>query len=94
MNRSAYTNEIPAGTMNLSFNVPTELGLRIKAEAEERGVGLGDHIVSHLVIGYAVSGDVEAQKFTQDQMAARKPKVAAFWKNLLHLLHPRTYFTA
>lgn len=94
MIRSPYTNELPAGTMNLSFNVPTALGLRIKAEAEERGVGVGDHIVSGLVAYYGMAGDAEAQQFTQEQMAARKPKVAGFWKSLLHVLHPRTYFAA
>lgn len=87
--RSPFTKLIPAGTENLSFNVPAEVAQRYREEAAEDGLGLGDWIINNLNIAETVKNDPEFARDVCAILVRERPKKAPlFGAGFIQWLNP------
>lgn len=87
---SPKTKPIPAGTRQLTINVPEEVHAEITKEAHEDDLGMGDHVLVTYLAGKVVANDhAAATKISEMLVRARPNKARLFGAGILGWINPR-----
>lgn len=73
MIKSPYTNPIPAGTKQVTFNVPSEVHERFLSESAQDELRLGDWCLKNILLGETVSNDAPTAQFIAGALVKHRP---------------------